>query len=114
MPSEEESLPGSVAGSVSGNERNKISATKDRKASLLHQRINRFLIGKRKSDEVYARAIAQYAAKEADEISFECGDVMLVLSRKSPSSAWWYAKNVVSLEEGLVPSEYFPLAMNEL
>lgn len=106
----------SVASTVvdTRQERAQLSATKDRKASLLHQRINKFLIGKRKADEVYARALKGYSAKEEDELSFECGDVMLVVSRRSPSSSWWYAKNVVSLEEGLVPSENFPLAMNGL
>ena len=107
-----ESVAGSVADSV--HERAQMSATKDRKASVLQQRINKFLNGKRKPDEIYARALAAYAAKDHDELSFECGDVVLVVSRRSPSSAWWFARNVITLEEGLVPSDYFPLAMNEL
>lgn len=50
--------------------------------------MSRFITGKRKTSDVYAKAIKGYNAQEDDECSFENGDQLLVLSRRSPTCDW--------------------------
>jgi len=52
-----------------------------------------------------AKALYQFQAEEANEISFEPGDTIQIL-RADPGGEWWLGKKMGTTNEGLFPSAY--------
>ncbi|KXS12657.1 myosin-Ie-like protein [Gonapodya prolifera JEL478] len=54
-----------------------------------------------------AKALYAYQAQEADELTFEPGDIILIASRDDPG--WWTGTKVGTTKKGLLPANYVEL-----
>ncbi|KAJ5067168.1 rho/rac/cdc gtpase-activating protein [Anaeramoeba ignava] len=61
--------------------------------------------------DIYAKANFAFKAEREDELEFDEGDILEIISKKigeedEKEGGWWFAKSVVSGKEGLIPSSY--------
>lgn len=61
-------------------------------------------LAEQSSRVVRVHALYTYVAQNADDLSFQKGDVMLVES--SLSEAWWLARHLKTGQQGYIPSNY--------